>query len=245
MVKLNWKKVGESLLDILFPRFCFGCGREGAYICKDCEVFLTENNFICPLCGEASYCGRTHSSCGAGVDIDGLVSIWDYEGAIKKAIIDIKAADHFYVAEKLMERAFLIINRDQRRFEEFLNLLLVKRAAISFVPSNKGGKTKGLKMETKNHAKVIADELTKITDGPDPEKLLLKVRKTKKQSSLKRKERLKNVKGAFKASKDRLPKRVILVDDVFTTGATMRECAKTLKKQGVENVWGFALARKV
>ena len=244
--KMNWEKVKENLLDILFPRFCFGCGREGFYFCDHCEVFLTENNLICPLCGEASYAGKTHPSCETSVDIDGLVSIWDYEGAIKKAIVDIKASNHFYVANRLIEKAFLIMSRDQNRFEEFLNLLLVKRATISFVPGTKEERAKGLKMnENKNHAKVIAGKLAQITDRPKPEKLLLKIRETKKQANLKRAERLENVKGAFRASKGKLPKRVVLVDDVFTTGATMRECGKTLKKEGVEAVWGFTLARKV
>jgi len=42
-----------------------------------------------------------------------------------------------------------------------------------------------------------------------------------------------------------IPENLILVDDIFTTGATMRECAKTLKRGGVKKVWGFTLARTI
>jgi len=55
---------------------------------------------------------------------------------------------------------------------------------------------------------------------------------------------LQNVRGAFRMKSEILiPKNVVLVDDVWTTGATLQECCKVLKKAGVEKVWGFTIAR--
>lgn len=83
--------------------------------------------------------------------------------------------------------------------------------------------------------------------------LLERVRETKPMYGLKRKDRLKNVCDAFRLNPkseilnlpDRQagPKLIVLVDDVWTTGSTMRECAGVLKRAGVGEVWGVTLAR--
>jgi predicted amidophosphoribosyltransferase len=71
------------------------------------------------------------------------------------------------------------------------------------------------------------------------------VRWTRPQIELTRDERLKNVKGAFATGAGFKPegKKIILVDDVYTTGATVNECAKVLKKGGAKEVVVFTLAR--
>jgi len=74
-------------------------------------------------------------------------------------------------------------------------------------------------------------------------------RETKPMFGLKRRERIANVEGAFQLNpKSQILKfsngeKVIIVDDVWTTGATMRECARVLKEYGVKEVWGVALSR--
>ena len=77
--------------------------------------------------------------------------------------------------------------------------------------------------------------------------LLLRVRPTKVQAGLSRRERRLNLTGAFELSrrKDVEDKTVLLVDDVFTTGATLNECAKILKSNGARRVNVLTLARVV
>ncbi len=75
---------------------------------------------------------------------------------------------------------------------------------------------------------------------PNP---LKRVKHTRPQTELTRKERLENVKSAFKVEGDVSGLRILLFDDVMTTGATLRECAKTLKKSGAKEVIAIALAR--
>lgn len=72
---------------------------------------------------------------------------------------------------------------------------------------------------------------------------LQRIRKTQTQVRLTKEERERNIKGAFAVKKSMdLPKQVFLVDDVVTSGATLKEAAKVLKKAGVGKVWGVTLA---
>lgn len=240
---INWEFVKESLLDIFFPKFCFGCKREGFYVCDDCRVFLSENNLVCPVCGEASYCGKKHQGCGSRYDIDGLTSLWDYEGVIKKAIIDIKSNNHFFVGRKLIRRAFFEFIGEDDRFIDFLNFLFSDETRISYVPEYPDKSI--LKFEEDvNQAMKIAEGLAEVA-GKEVVRTLEKTKKTEKQSELKKSERLKNVKGSFEAKDAKRYSKIVLVDDIFTTGATMRECGKVIKRSGVEEVWGFTLARTI
>ena len=77
---------------------------------------------------------------------------------------------------------------------------------------------------------------------------LRRIKATKQQANITdRRARVENIRGSFQIEKgmkkELMGKKVILVDDVFTSGATSRECAKELKKVGVKQVWGLVLAR--
>lgn len=86
--------------------------------------------------------------------------------------------------------------------------------------------------------RLLADKL-RLPFAPDA---LKRVRATRQQARLSRSERAENVRGAF-VSRQPPPENVILVDDVFTTGATMAECAAALKANGAARVFGFVLAK--
>jgi ComF family protein len=91
-----------------------------------------------------------------------------------------------------------------------------------------------------NQAKILAELVGKQVD------LLERVRATKPMFGLKRKDRAENVYEAFRLRDtfhENASTRIILVDDVWTTGATMRECARVLKRNGISEVWGVTLAR--
>ena len=111
---------------------------------------------------------------------------------------------------------------------------------ITYVPMEK----KKEKKRGFNQAELIAEELGKIL-GKKVVPLLRKVRETRSQTELNEEERLINVKNAFSAISKVLPDNVLLVDDIWTTGATMKECSKVLKKAGVKNIFGFTLARTI
>jgi len=97
-----------------------------------------------------------------------------------------------------------------------------------------------------NQATELAKVLTKYYDLELNTKLLKKIKNTGNQADIKNKEdRIKNIEGAFRCENPKLVenKIVILVDDVYTTGATMRDCARALRKDGAREVWGVTIAR--
>lgn len=75
-------KTKEWIFDILLPKFCIGCGREGEYICKDCEIFLSE----VPPSKE-------------------VMAVWEYEGLMEKLIQKIKFDGCYHIIDELVEKA--------------------------------------------------------------------------------------------------------------------------------------------
>ncbi len=98
-----------------------------------------------------------------------------------------------------------------------------------------------------NQALLLARELSKRTGIPYHERTLRKIKDTPFQTALKGRERRKNVKGAFHVEKreEIKGKTILLVDDVYTTGATVNECARTLLKGGAARVAVLTLARAI
>jgi ComF family protein len=96
-----------------------------------------------------------------------------------------------------------------------------------------------------NQAEILARSLGRLIDRPVV-KALNKVKNTERQVGLKRKERLENLRGVFVASDEGKirGKRVLLIDDVLTTGATLDGCSSVLRDAGAKQVWGLVLARE-
>ena len=207
-------KIKEEIIDILWPKTCLGCGKEGQYICKDCAIFLSEVDMI--EVGPQS----------------NIMSAWEYEGLMEKLILKIKYDGCYDIINELVEKAFKTIE-----------LNLPPDIYITYVPMyRKKEKRRGF-----NQAELIAKKVGERTNRPVG-KLLEKIKDNRPQVNLGPQERAENVKNVFKMIEVRpqsMWQNVLIVDDVYTTGATMGECIKILKKAGVKNVWGFTLSRKM
>ena len=105
---------------------------------------------------------------------------------------------------------------------------------------------KKLKQRGYNQSEEIAKALSENLQIPLLKSCLLKIKETPPQMTLSREEREKNIKGVFSVENKELigNKKILLVDDVYTTGSTMEECARVLKKAGAREVWGIAVARE-
>lgn len=227
------------LIDILFPAFCLNCGREGAYICEDCAslVEIFENQY-CPFCRipkivpDGKTCIKCRESkklnglfCATSYDnrlIRGLIQKFKYEPTLAKCLA--KPLADFIITH------FKLVNKGN--FEECLWIA---------VPLHK----KKLKQRGFNQAEELAKELSERLGGELSFDALIKTRQTDSQTDLPRQEREKNVGGAFSCVKPEAirGKKIFLVDDVFTTGATMEECARVLRKAGAKEIWGVVVAR--
>lgn len=226
----NLHPVTTFFLDLFFPKKCLLCGHIGKYFCDCCKNKLPHNEqLICPGCLNPSLSGITHAFCHKKTPIDQVFFPFKYEGAIKKAIKKIKYQGVFAITEDLV--AITAERVDQTLFTD---MLLVP------VPLHqKRYKTRGF-----NQAELIAKHLSQLWHIPYDATVLKRVRNTRPQVELKKKDRQSNIKGAFEVcdSKKVKDRKIVLVDDVFTTGATLTECARVLKKKKASTIWVFTIA---
>ena len=202
-------------------------------MCRDCEVGMWEEEQICPVCGRNSRYGLRHTYCKG--EMEGLVCLWAYEGVTRKIITRAKYSGQFDVLEFLISNFEFLNKLEMFKFLEFIEV----RPKVVPVPLHpKRNRERGF-----NQSKVISLSLSR-NFNLEVGDLLTRVKETKPQAGRSRAERLEAMEGAFAInSKFSVPQNILLVDDVWTTGATMRECVKTLRKGGVKKVWGWVLAR--
>jgi len=235
------EKLKNGVLDTLFPATCMGCGQEGKYICARCEGFVGEVALICPACQQSSFGGERHHACRAMHGLEGLVCVWEYEGLMKSLLHYVKYTGVTHAAEETTRRALETMVKDERRFGTFLSFLFSENVFVTYVPMyRKKERKRGF-----NQAAVFAREVAKLAQK-EVRRMLEKIRDTNPQVDLTKEERLHSVRETFELTVGSIGtgiERVILVDDVWTTGATMKECCRVLKKAGIKEVWGFTIAR--
>ncbi|MEF8726300.1 MAG: ComF family protein [Candidatus Bipolaricaulota bacterium] len=224
------------MLDILYPPHCYLCGKPlttHGYICPDClDSFEEITGPICEKCGQpARKPGGVCSECSEGNREFFLArSFGRYKpgGGLAESIKGLK-----YEGEKALAKglASLLARGESGEFLERVD-------AITFVPLSR----KKLADRGFNQAELLAQSLARDRGIPSFQ-TLIKERATKPQAELGREERLVNVRGSFTYRKRVDYESVMLVDDVFTTGATVDECSKVLKEAGVGRVFVATLAR--
>ena len=233
----------NNVSDVIFPPRCLGCAEilhphRGQMFCPACKEkikFITGD--LCPVCGTtfsdspaASHlCGnylesKTYFSCARAV-----VS---YETIILHAIRQFKYGSNISVGALLA--SFMADF-------SFPDVDFTDYSLIIPVPLH----IKRLRQRGFNQSLILAYALAKKWQIPVNFSLLEKHKFTLTQTGLNKTERKQNIKGAFEVSdkKKIAGKDVILVDDVYTTGATINECAKTLTKAGAQKVTVLTLAR--
>ncbi len=222
-----------NLLDVLFPKRCLTCSRFGKYFCDHCVSTIRTigvNEAICPICERRAFGGMTHPRCKTKYSLDGLTSIFHYDGIIRQAVKTLKYRRVTNLAQEFMH---LI----SPHLPTALSSMLIP---IPLHPSRY--RDRGF-----NQAEVLGRILADRLHIPIRTDILKRVIKTTPQVEMKdRKERLKNMKNVFSIhnSKFVIPNStIILFDDVFTTGATMRAAGETLKRAGAKSVWAVTMAR--
>lgn len=221
----------DKIVDFFFPHFCPVCGEVDQLLCNKCERELGTATQICPLCNEESLMGWTHKQCKCQVGLDGLISLFEYgDPSVRKVIDSIKYDFNSELVPRLFEKI---------KIEVGIDFDFLVPVPLHFHRNNWRGF---------NQAGLIAKALESQMSGTKNKDLLIRNRNTIQQVKMISKNgRLKNVIGVFALNSevvnaDLVGKKVLLVDDVFTTGASMSECCKALKEAGVGVVWGFALA---
>ena len=192
---------------------------------------------ICLVCNRASIDGLTHPGCKGKYTIDGAFCAISYKGIVKKLIYNFKYKPYLADLKKFLVELFYesIIQQEifQKVYQKYSPVLVP-------IPLH----SKRLRKRGYNHAQLLADGLSKNLNLKLIE-VLQRTRETKSQFGLKLKDRKENLKDAFSfnAKYSILNTNILLVDDILTTGSTLLEGARILKRNGAKRVWGLTLAR--
>lgn len=213
------------------PQDCLLCGigTGEALICGDCLATLPHHDQpACPQCAlpttDGELCGRCLKKPPA---FDRAVAAFDYRYPLAEVLHNFKYAGQLALGRFLADA--LLARVQDEHWPDFLLPMPLYSARL---------RERGF-----NQAVEIAKRVALATALPLSFALLAKVRDTAPQASLPWKDRQANVKGAFSCTEDIAGKRVALIDDVMTTGATLDEAAKVLKKSGAAEVAVWVVAR--
>ncbi len=218
----------SAILDLIFPPHCVGCGRSGALVCEGCwESFTPLGPQVCPVCGSPVSASRR---CHAGsLHFRWARSAFLFDGPCREAIHALKYKRRAPLAEALVERMASHLHLPDHSFE-----MLVPVPLHSERQAERGF----------NQAAMLAVALGTRLRLPVTSEALLRIRPTRSQVDLSLEERHENVSGAFQGSEELVARRsVLLVDDVYTTGATLGACALALRHAGASDVVAVTLAR--
>ncbi|HEX6977119.1 MAG TPA: ComF family protein [Patescibacteria group bacterium] len=201
-----------SVLDIVFPKRCLTCKKEGKYICGSClsKVRYSQNQ-------------------------ENIISIWNYEGVIKQAILALKYKFAFEVGEELAKLTILELKRKNFSFPK--NLILVP------VPLHKQRQNwRGF-----NQAEMMGKKIAKDFGWKFNPDLIAKTEASQPQVELAKEERLRNLRGKFAVNhawKEKIEPDFfyVIFDDVATTGSTIKEVEKVLKENGAKETIGLTMA---
>lgn len=230
-------------LDLILPPRCFGCGEP-----------TSEHHVLCPRCWKdcaflsspwCSVCGRPFPYETPGQTLRPSChrlpplftqcrSALAYQEGTRGLILKLKNGDGTWLAPGL-SRLMIPAGQD----------VLSQTDLLVPVPLH----WKRLFLRQYNQATLLSRQITLYTGIPTCTDLIKRHRSTRKQGHQTRKERHANVRGAFTVLSEKKPflqgKRLTLIDDVFTTGATLNECARTLLRGGAKEVRALTLARVI
>lgn len=224
------RRLESSVLDLLFPSRCVGCGSPGSWLCPDCRqaIALILPPF-CPRCGRPADRREPCSLCRHSPPaLDGIRSVAYHEGALREAIHRFKYRNGRGLAGPLGELLANYVVEHSLPADVLVPVPLhpARLADRGF-----------------NQAALLAGEMGQHLGVPVVADSLLRVRHTRQQVGLNAEERRVNVADAFACRDDRLAgRRVLLIDDVYTTGATLDACGLALATAGTTSAWGLTLA---
>ena len=220
------KAIVSTTLELVYPRSCCVCGSsigpsESASLCATCHKRIRYNK---PL--------LTASAKRAGYYFDRVHSVAAYEGVMRECIHKFK-----YNGMLSVEKLFVELMTDYAG-------KYIDKNLFDFIIPVPLYRTK-LRERSFNQAAILANFVSRKLKIPCINNNLIRIRAGKPQIDLLKRERLKNIKGVFKLKRPLLlnDKSVLLIDDVFTTGATLNECSRVLKLAGAGYIEAFTLAQ--
>lgn len=198
-------------------------------------MFIEQRETVCPVCEKPAMMGMTHPNCKTRHSIDGLTSFFHYTGPVRNFVRQIK---YKFVSDMIFSFVSLV---PQFKIYELTNLRSNDTVIVPIPLHAHRFRHRGF-----NQAKKISECLSERMSLPIAKNVLKRAKHTKPQVEKKtREERIKHMEDVFVVDMKRIVniQGVFLVDDVCTTGATLRSAALALKRAGIPWVWGVTMAR--
>lgn len=220
----NWlSKIGKFLADLIFPVRCLGCHRAGKWLCERCYYQIKSHYPPFPPRLKKSPFNR-------------LIAPFSYRDPLVKKLIKVYKYHFVQDISEILSRLLIEYLKPLFRNIEPQNFILIP------VPLHK----RRLRFRGFNQAELLAEHIAREFNLPFAKDILIRRRNTTPQAQLKEKERRQNIHEAFAAVRDSSLKNkiIILLDDVLTSGATLEECARVLRRTcRPKAIWGVAVAR--
>ena len=213
----------DFILDLIYPPVCGVCGKiDKNSLCKKCEIQLRK---------QAVY-GIDHYSQDSDQIIDEHLYIFMYGGVIRQIFLNYKFNEKAYLYKTFTN--FLLKN------EKFVEIIKSYDIIIPVPVSKERRKKRGY-----NQSGLIAKEISKKLNIPINQTSLKKVKNIVAQSTLNKEQREKNIQGAYilKNAKSLKSKKVLIIDDIYTTGSTINECSKILYEVGTNKIGALTIAK--
>ncbi len=238
------KSFMTGLADLIFPPACCSCGALlGRGMTTFCGACLSEIRFIraplCPVCGipypNEEEINHRCADCIRSKESFSLArAVGVYDAVLLEVIHRFKYRGRINLGE-VLGRFMAEFRYEDLRIEDY--------SLIVPVPLHR----RRLKERGFNQAVVLAREISRRHAVPMDFGVLKRKIYTEPQTGLGRDDRLRNIRGAFEVVRPEAvkEKKVLLIDDVYTTGSTVRECARVLGKCGASEVAALTLARAV
>jgi len=244
------KKIIRFLIDSLFPRECLLCQKEfGVYLCQKCFKSLKFKEQNCLNCGSKTKNGEFCQNCQSIFSYQGVMVAADFnDNKIEKLITlfkynFIKEIGYYlglflfnFFKEKNENNPILFKRKKEKKFTKQNSLLIP-------VPLS----SKRLRWRGFNQSEILAQIISE-KEGIKISKNLIKIRESDNQAKLKLSERKTNLNKCFsfldekKAQIEIKGKKIIIVDDISTSGSTLEEISKVIKKYQASEIWGLVLA---
>jgi ComF family protein len=225
-------KAGKQAIDLLFPPRCGVCGSTESFLCRRCAESLPRSHqprcLVCWQPGRSSLCAKCNRSRPA---FEGLRAPYVFEGGVRELVHGLKYQHQSVLAEPMAELLFDFPSNELLAVDVLVPVPLFRRRE---------------RVRGYNQAALLARALGRRLRLEVEERTLVRLRNTASQAETRNaEERIVNVRDAF-GCKDRglVGSRVLLIDDVSTTGATLNACARAALEGGAKLVWALTFAHE-
>jgi len=228
----------KFIKDIFSPKYCYSCQKEWHFLCPQCLSKMSNFRPYCYVCKDFSVNYKVHDNCQKDAYYNRILVLSHYKNKeISKLIKDAK----FYSKKDIFED-----------FWEYLSNLLLKniwdfefsKSDFILIPVPMYFLRKIYRWY--NQSEILAKYISEFSKIQSENKLIKRIKNTRQQSKLWKKNRWHNLDNAFKINKkllDKLDKKVfIIIDDVVSTWTTINEISKLLKESWVENIIWLVIA---